>query len=74
MGVPLEIEREAQRVRPENSEVERLWADNGKAKKLTGWTPAHGGVEGLKRGLQETVAWFTEAEHLRQYKPGEYNI
>jgi NAD dependent epimerase/dehydratase len=74
MQVNLEIDSDAQRVRPENSEVERLWADNTKAYKLTGWAPAYGGVEGLKRGLQETVAWFTNTEHLRQYKPGEYNI
>jgi len=74
MQVNLEIESDAQRIRPENSEVERLWADNSKAKTLTGWSPVYGGVEGLKRGLQETVAWFSNAEHLRQYKPGEYNI
>lgn len=74
MQVNLEIESDAQRIRPENSEVERLWADNRKAEKLTGWAPAYAGVEGLRRGLQETVAWFTDPEHLRQYKPGEYNI
>jgi nucleoside-diphosphate-sugar epimerase len=74
MKADIEVEREAQRIRPENSEVERLWADNRKAHKLTGWVPGYGGVEGLKRGLRETVAWFTNAEHLRQYKPLEYNI
>ncbi len=74
MQVNLEIESDAQRIRPENSEVERLWADNSKARKLTGWAPAYGGSAGLQRGLQETVAWFTNTEHLRQYKPGEYNI
>ena len=74
MNANIEIETDAQRIRPENSEVERLWADNRKAKELTGWTPAFGGIEGLKKGLQETVAWFTNTEHLRQYKPGEYNI
>jgi NAD dependent epimerase/dehydratase len=74
MQVDLEIESDAQRIRPENSEVERLWADNRKAEKLTGWVPAYGGVDGLRRGLEETVDWFTDPEHLRQYKPGEYNI
>jgi dTDP-glucose 4,6-dehydratase len=53
MKVNLEIESDLQRIRPENSEVERLWADNRKADKLTGWVPAYGGVEGLIRGLQE---------------------
>jgi len=74
MNANIEIESDLQRIRPKNSEVERLWADNSKAGKLTGWTPAYSGVEGLKRGLQETVAWFTNKEYLRQYKPGEYNI
>jgi len=74
MGVEIFLKTDAQRIRPEKSEVERLWADNNKAKKLTGWTPEYGGIEGLKRGLQETVAWFKNPAHLIQYKPGEYNI
>lgn len=70
--ITLAIEQE--RLRPEKSEVERLWADNAKARRLADWTPAYGGIEGLTRGLQETVAWFQNPENLRQYKPGEYNI
>jgi dTDP-glucose 4,6-dehydratase len=74
MNAKVEIESDAQRIRPKNSEVERLWADNSKARKLAGWAPAYGGVEGLKRGLKETAAWFMNPENLRLYKPGEYNI
>ena len=74
MNVEISYDRDEQRLRPENSEVERLWADNSKARKLTGWAPAYGGIEGLKKGLRETVDWFENPEHLRQYKPGEYNI
>jgi len=74
METNIEIECDAQRLRPEKSEVERLWADNSKAGKLTGWTPAYAGLDGLRRGLKETVAWFADADHLKQYKPGEYNI
>jgi len=74
MNVEISCDRDEQRLRPENSEVERLWADNSKARKLTGWAPAYGGIEGIKRGLRETVDWFENPEHLRQYKPGEYNI
>ncbi|OPY16641.1 MAG: GDP-6-deoxy-D-mannose reductase [Syntrophus sp. PtaB.Bin075] len=74
MNVEIAHDTDSQRIRPKNSEVERLWADNSKAVRLTGWTPAYSGVEGLKRGLQETVDWFTNPDHLRQYKPGEYNI
>ncbi|MCK9276313.1 MAG: NAD-dependent 4,6-dehydratase LegB [Syntrophales bacterium] len=74
MDSNVQIERDEQRIRPEKSEVERLWADNTKALKLAGWKPAYNGIEGLRKGLQETVAWYKNPEHLRQYKPGEYNI
>lgn len=74
MGVEIEIETEQVRLRPEKSEVDRLWADNSKAKNLTGWEPVYGGREGFKRGLVETVAWFTKPENLRSYKAGIYNV
>lgn len=74
MGVEIEIETEQVRLRPEKSEVERLWADNSKAKELTGWAPAYGGREGFKRGLEETVVWFTNPENLRNYKADIYNV
>ncbi|HOS45027.1 MAG TPA: NAD-dependent 4,6-dehydratase LegB [Paludibacter sp.] len=74
MNKEIDIDTDQQRIRPENSEVERLWAENAKAKKLTGWEPAYGHREGFKCGLQETIDWFLNPEHLKQYKPGDYNI
>jgi dTDP-glucose 4,6-dehydratase len=74
MGKEIEIETDAQRLRPEKSEVERLWADNTKAKTLLNWEPIFAGREGLKRGLQETVEWFSSPENLRKYKSDVYNI
>jgi NAD dependent epimerase/dehydratase len=74
MGVEIEIETDQVRLRPEKSEVDRLWADNRKAKSLTGWVPAYSGREGFKRGLAETVAWFTKPENLRNYKADIYNV
>ncbi|MCD4715788.1 MAG: NAD-dependent 4,6-dehydratase LegB [Desulfobacterales bacterium] len=74
MGTDISIETEAVRLRPENSEVDRLWADNGKAKKLTGWEPVYAGEEGFRRGLRETVEWFMDAENLKAYKTDIYNI
>ncbi|HEX3032067.1 MAG TPA: NAD-dependent 4,6-dehydratase LegB [Bacillota bacterium] len=74
MGADVAIETEQVRLRPEKSEVERLWADNAKAKELLGWEPAYGGREGLKRGLQDTVEWFTQGENLKGYKADIYNI
>ncbi|PAQ13677.1 NAD-dependent dehydratase [Bacillaceae bacterium SAOS 7] len=74
MGVSLEIETDDQRLRPEKSEVERLWAENKKAKELLGWEPSHGDKEGFKRGLKETAEWFSNPENLKQYKADVYNI
>ncbi len=74
MGVEIEIETDQARLRPEKSEVDRLWADNTKARNLTGWEPAYGGRDGFKRGIAETVAWFTNPENLKQYKADIYNI
>jgi NAD dependent epimerase/dehydratase len=74
MGVDIEIETDDARIRPEKSEVERLWADNSKAKALLGWEPKYGGKEGFKRGLKETIEWFTDERNLSQYKADVYNI
>ncbi len=74
MGKEIEIETEPARLRPEKSEVERLWADNSKAKKLLGWQPTYAGKEGLRRGLEETVTWFTDPTNLKVYKAHLYNI
>ncbi|MCX7164720.1 MAG: NAD-dependent 4,6-dehydratase LegB [Rhodocyclales bacterium] len=74
MGVEVEIETEQARLRPEKSEVERLWADNARAKSLLDWSPAYAGRDGLKRGLAETAAWFSDPVNLAGYKNDRYNI
>lgn len=74
MGQKIKIETEDQRLRPEKSEVERLWADNSKAKQLLGWEPMYGGIEGFKRGLEETIEWFMNPSNLSHYKAGIYNL
>ena len=74
MGVEIEIVTDDDRLRPPGSEVERLWADNSKAKELLGWEPSYGGHDGFRRGLQETANWFAEPANLSKYKLGRYNI
>lgn len=74
MGARIEILTDEQRLRPEKSEVERLWASNVKARELLGWTPQYGGLDGFKRGLRETVEWFREPSHLATYRHGIYNL
>lgn len=74
MGVNLTIETDEQRLRPEKSEVNRLWAENKKAKELIGWEPRYGNKDGFRRGLEETIEWFTNPKNLAQYKADVYNI
>ena len=66
VGRDLPIVLDDARVRPNNSEVERLRADNTLAKDLLGWTPRHN----LEEGLAATIKWVEE--HLEQFRVGAY--
>ena len=59
-----------QRLRPEKSEVFRLYGSNQKIKEFTGWKPRYN----LSTGLAETIEWFKHPENLKQYKADIYNI
>lgn len=74
MGSTIEIETDQVRIRPDTSEVERLWADNAKAKQVLKWEPQYAGKEGFKRGLAETIAWLSNPVNLKAYKAHLYNI
>ncbi len=74
MQVDLEIVSEMERVRPKNSEVDRLWADNSKAKSLFLWEPNYSGISGFTKGLAKTVQWFSDLENISRYKPNLYNL
>jgi NAD dependent epimerase/dehydratase len=70
MGTSAEIVMDEKRIRPDNSEVHRLWCDNSLIHELTGFKPAVSIDEGLKR----TVEWFTNKQNLQKYKTDIYNI
>jgi dTDP-glucose 4,6-dehydratase len=70
MGVSISVVSEEERIRPEKSEVERLLADSGMAKKVIHWEP----LFSLEQGLTETIHWFSQKEHLNIYKINTYNI
>jgi dTDP-glucose 4,6-dehydratase len=74
MGVQVDVITDDVRLRPDKSEVNRLWADNSKAKLLVDWEPLYGGKEGFKIGLTETAQWFTDPANLQMYKSDRYNI
>ena len=74
MGLSVQISTEEERLRPENSEVERLWADNSKALEILGWKPLYEGLNGFREGLAKSIDWFTQPENLKLYKSGIYNL
>lgn len=74
MNAEVEIITDEVRMRPENSEVARLWAANAQAKELFDWQPKYAGRDGFKRGLGETAEWFMQGDNLRAYKAEIYNI
>jgi len=67
-GENVKIVTDEQRVRPDKSEVDRLYCDNSKIKKLTAWKPEYT----LEAGLKETIDWF--ADNMKFYKPEIYNV
>ena len=74
MRAKIDIVTDRDRVRPASSEVERLRASNDKARELLGWQPAYAGQDGFRRGLGETIAWFSDPANLAFYKPEVYAL
>ncbi|MCJ7602859.1 MAG: NAD-dependent 4,6-dehydratase LegB [Desulfobulbaceae bacterium] len=70
MASKVDVVMEQQRLRPEKSEVLRLWCDNTKIKNLTDFQPMYS----LRQGLEQTIAWFTEPANLKKYKAHIYNV
>ena len=58
------------RIRPEKSEVFRLFGSNEKLKSFTDWKQNYS----LQEGLAETIEWFSKKENLQQYKSDIYNV
>lgn len=74
MGTAVTVTEDAQRLRPQKSEVERLFADNSRLMEVTGWAPRFGGIDGFKRGLRETIDWFIEPANLAAYRADRYAL
>jgi nucleoside-diphosphate-sugar epimerase len=69
-GTSVKVVCDEQRLRPEKSEVQRLWCENSKLQKASGFVPE----VSLREGLERTVRWFTQPENLRRYKGSLYNV
>jgi len=74
MNADVKIVSKSTRLRPKNSEVQRLFSSNSKAKELFNWTPEHAGLEGFKKGIIKTAKWFTNEKNLRHFKSNKYVV
>lgn len=72
-GREIKIITDEQRVRPKESEVNRLYSDNSLAKELLNWSPKYSGEEGFVLGLKKTIEWFAIPENRKNYKTNLYN-
>lgn len=70
MGSEVKFLTDDQRIRPEGSEVFRLWCDNSLIRELTGFEPNYS----IEAGLKKTINWFLQGENLAKYKPDIYNV
>lgn len=68
-GRRLELVTDAQRLRPEASEVARLWSDSARMFQTFGWSPTYGGRDGLRRGLAATFEWFKSSVNAGRNSP-----
>ena len=70
MKVEAEVELDDVRLRPERSEVHRLWCDNSLINSLTGYKPE----VSFESGLAQTIEWFLKTQNLSKYKAQSYNV
>ncbi len=74
MGSDAVATEDPQRLRPENSEVERLYSDNSKARELLDWSPEFAGLDGFRDGLRRTAEWFVDPVNLSRYRTDAYTV
>ena len=68
------IKKDSKRIRPLNSEVDRLLASSNRAKKILKWKPYYTGVAGFEKALKKTIDWYKKEENLSKFNAKKYNI
>jgi len=74
MNRNVEITTSQERIRPDASEVQRLFAANERAIELLDWSPKYAGLDGFERGLEKTINWFTDPDNRRRYSASGYVV
>ena len=74
MNVDVNIITDEERLRPNKSEVNRLFGENSLLLELTNWDPKYIGNDGFRKGLKLTIDWFSEPSNLKYYNPYKYTV
>ena len=74
MNKEVDILEDTKRIRPPNSEVDRLFSNNELAKNILSWQPKFSGKSGFKEGLKITIKWFCDPKNLDKFKTNIYNV
>ena len=74
MNVDVNIITDEERLRPNKSEVNRLFGENSLLQELTNWDPKYIGNDGFRKGLKLTIDWFIQPSNLKYYNPYKYTV
>ena len=74
MNRNVEITTSQERIRPDASEVQRLFAANERARDLLDWSPKYAGLDGFECGLEKTINWFSDPDNLWRYSASGYVV
>ncbi len=72
-GIKIHIQSENKRIRPKKSEVDRLFANTKKAKRILNWSPKYSKKSDFEKSLRKTIEWFSKTENLKHYKIDIFN-
>ncbi len=72
-GKEIQLIKDKKRIRPKNSEVNRLLASTKKAQRLLKWKPQYAGKKGFRKGILKTINWFKKKENMSLYKENIFN-
>lgn len=74
IGKSVDLDCEQERLRPENSEVQRLYADNSKALKMLNWQPEFAGKDGFSKALRQAVEWYAQPQNIQYFQNNNYVV
>ncbi|MBT5513469.1 MAG: NAD-dependent epimerase/dehydratase family protein [Rhodospirillaceae bacterium] len=74
LDATISIETDPQRIRPPDSEVDRLCGANEKARELLRWAPDYAGPDGFGNAIAETAEWFRDPANRSLYKSDMFAV